>query len=85
MQKAHALIGAADIAQDIEGAVTGVVVDEHDFPRKSREAAIEARDQFADIVAFVKRRNDDGQAREPHAAVGTGSIVARDAGGYFGC
>jgi len=83
MQKTHALVGAADLAQHVERAVARVVVDEHDFPVEAGETAIEPRHQFADIVALVEGRNDDRQARQLGAAMRIGPMVFGYASEYL--
>ncbi len=58
---AYPPIGPGEVAQVLGRAVGGVVVNEDSFPVDPIEQPIEPVDQRADIVALVKRRNDNGE------------------------
>jgi len=63
MDQADAWIFAGKRADDLGGAVGGVVIDEDSLPAQAGEYDVEACNDFANVGAFVIRRQDDGEVQ----------------------
>ena len=86
MNQAHAMVGAAQLAQHIDGAVARIVINKNDLPIEADQATVEPVHQLANIVAFVERRNDDresGQIAQSAARIRRPGNVSGNAGAHF--
>ena len=62
-QAAHAKIDGSDGPNRLRGAVRRIVIDKDRFPDETRECRVQPLDQWRNVAAFPKRRNDDRQLR----------------------
>ena len=77
MEEADAGAFAGVGADDLGGAVGGVVVDEDGLPAEAGQDDVEAGDDFADVGALVVGGQDDGKV-EARRSLGGGGLCDQD-------